>query len=399
MSERVALRSNGRELTGWTSVSITAGMTMACRSFNVGITYAWPQARDVISAVRMGDPVEVWIGADPVLTGYIFSTPLSYSSDSLTVSISGRSRTADVVDCSPAAWLQREIPQTAAAQWSTARASAPAGQLISATSLKAAQWKNQRIEQIAADLCAPYGVEVVLQTSTGDPVTLHAIDPGETAFDSINRMLGVCQLFATDDPAGRLVITSPGAGGSAAGGLESGVNILTGSIQRDGSSLFSDYVVTGQRSGSDSAFGATTNQTIAAATDSRSSRFRLLALDQSGEATPDLCQRIANFEQRRRRALLQSVSYAVVGWRDARGRLWTPNTFVHVRDHFFDIDADLLLAEVSYSMSEQGCIATLNLAPVEAFEAEPTAAEKQKKQNSEGGGEASWLDEVKTPGT
>lgn len=396
MDDIVRVRTGRRELTGWTSVQITAGITMASRSFSVGITFAWPQVKDIITGVSVGDPVEVWIGDDPVLTGWVFSTPMSYGADSLQVSITGRSRTADIVDCAPAAWLPGEPPDSSSQAWTTVRSVAPAGTVVQATSPKAAQWKNQRIEQIAADLCAPYGVEVVVQTDTGDPITQHAIDPGETVFDSINRLLASGQLFATDDEAGRLVLTKPGAGGSASGGLETGVNILTGSCQRDGAGLFSDYVVTGQRSGSDTAFGATTLQVMASRKDDLASRFRLLEIAPPGEMTLDLCQQIGAFECRRRRALMQRVSYSVVGWRDAHGRLWRPNTLVHVRDTFFEIDADFLLAEVQYALSDQGSITTLNLAPIEAFEAEPTARQQQETASTSSG---SWVDEVKTPGT
>ena len=139
----------------------------------------------------------------------------------------------------------------------------PSGIIIAPANPQASQWKGQTIEQIAADLCGPYGIDVVRQVSTGSPVTQHAIDPGETVFDSINRLLANGQLFATDDAAGRLVLTSPGASGSAAGGLEMGVNILQGSIQRDATEVFSDYVVIGQRSGSDQAFGSASNQIMA----------------------------------------------------------------------------------------------------------------------------------------
>ena len=395
-SDIVRVRTGGRELTGWTSVQITAGITMAARSFTVGITFAWPQVKDVITGIKTGDPVEVWIGDEPVLTGFVFSTPLSYGPESLQASISGRSRTADIVDCSPAAWLPGDVPQADSTAWTSVRAVSPAGTIISAASPKAAQWKNQKIEQIAADLCAPYGIEVVLQTETGDPVTMHAIDPGETAFDSIDRLLASGQLFAMDDEAGRLVITLPGAGGSAAGGLETGVNILTGSCQRDATGIFSDYVVTGQMAGSDAAFGASTLQVMASQKDELASRFRLLELAPSGEMTLDLCQQIGAFESRRRRALLQSATFTVVGWRDALGNLWRPNTMVHVKDSFFGIDADLLIAEVQYALSDQGRIATLNVAPIEAFAAEPTAKEKQEAASTSS---ASWVDEVKTPGT
>ena len=389
MSDRVILRTAGKELTGWTDVSITAGITMAARSFTVGITYQWPQSKDVISAVKLGDPVEVWIGDDPVVSGYIFATPMSYSADSLQVSVSGRSRTADIVDCSPAAWLGRSVTSAQTGQWSAARLVPPSGTIIAPVTPQASQWKSQTIEQIAADLCAPYGVEVVAQVSTGDPIAQHAVQPGETVFESISRLLTLGQLMATDDEAGRLVFTKPGALGEASGGLELGVNILSGSMKRDASNVFSSYIVEGQRAGSDLAFGAAAAHLRAEAEDAETKRYRMLALTHSGSLTPDLCRQIASFEQRRRRALLRAVSYTVVGWRDAQGKLWRPNTLVQVKDGLFGFERTLLLSEVTYTLSEQGMSATLNLAPQDAFEAEPPVAESTEAA------EASWISEVK----
>ena len=103
--------------------------------------------------------------------------------------------------------------------------------------------------------------------------------------------------------------------------------------------------------------------------------------------TPNLCRQLAAFEQRHRRALLEAVSYTVVGWRDAAGELWRPNTLVHVKDSLLGIDKKLLLAEVTYSLSSQGQTAQLNLAPIEAFEAEPSEPDSS-------GSSASWVDDV-----
>lgn len=386
MSEIVTLRSNGVELRGWTSVSVSAGLTMAARAFNVGVTYPWPQAKSVISAIEIGDPVEVWIGSDPVISGYVFAVPISYSADSISVSISGRSKTADIVDCSPIAWSSDGAPSGSTVKWSTTRAVPVSGSLQKASAPLAVQWTNAKIEQIAADLCAPYGVEVSAQVDTGAPVTCHALDPGETVFESINRLLSLGQLFATDDAAGRLVLTEPGAGGNATGGLALGVNILSCSANRDGSDVFSSYVIEGQRSGSDEAYGVATSHIRAVAKDSKS-RFRMYMNAQSGSVTQSLCQRLANFEMRRRRALLQQVTYTVVGWRDAGGKLWRPNTFVRVKDSLLGIDARFLLAEVEYQLTDQGFVSVLNLAPIEAFMAAPKEAVD------------SWVNEVRTPGT
>ena len=357
MSDVVSVCANGVDLKGWTDVSITAGVTMAARSFTVGITFAWPQAKDVLTAVNLGDRVEVKIGSETVLTGYIFSTSAAES------------------------------------PWANVGSVPAAGSVAQAQTPSVAQWKNKSIEQIAADICKPYGVEVVAETSTGDPISQHAIESGETCFESISRLLTVGQLFAMDDEAGRLVLTEPGAKGIASGGLELGVNILSGSVQRDATEVFSDYVVEGQHAGTDEIFAEDASHLSAEATDDETARYRLIVLPQSGAMTSDLCRQIAQFEQRRRRALLKSVSYEVVGWRDSSGQLWRPNTQVHVKDDFLGIDELLLLAEVTYSLSSSGMIARLNLAPIDAFKASPTAQEISDSQETGGG--STWMDQVK----
>lgn len=393
MSDVVSVCANGVDLKGWTDVSITAGVTMAARSFTVGITFAWPQAKDVLTAVNLGDRVEVKIGSETVLTGYIFSTPVSYGANSVIVSISGRSKTADIIDCCPIASAVTKPTSAADTPWANVGAVPAAGSVAQARTPSVAQWKSKSIEQIAADICKPYGIEVVVETSTGDPISQHAIESGETCFESISRLLTVGQLFAMDDEAGRLVLTEPGAKGVASGGLELGVNILTGSIQRDAAEVFSDYVVEGQHAGTDEIFAADASHLSAEAIDAESSRYRLIVLPQSGAMSPDLCRQIAQFEQRRRRALLRSVSYEVVGWRDSSGQLWRPNTQVHVKDDFLGIDELLLLAEVTYLLSSSGMITRLNLAPIDAFKASPTAQEISDSQETGGG--SSWMDQVK----
>lgn len=393
MSDVVSVCANGVDLKGWTDVSITAGITMAARSFSVGITFAWPQAKDVLTAVNLGDRVEVKIGSETVLTGYIFATPVSYGANSVSVSISGRSKTADIIDCCPIASAVTKPTSVADSSWANVGAVPAAGYVAQAQTPSVAQWKNKSIEQIAADICKPYGVDVVAETSTGDPISQHAIESGETCFESISRLLRVGQLFAMDDESGRLVFTEPGAKGIASGGLELGVNILGGSAQRDAAEVFSDYVVEGQRAGTDEIFAADASHLSAEATDAETSRYRLIVLPQSGAMSSDLCRQIAHFEQRRRRALLKSVSYEVVGWRDSSGQLWQPNTQVHVKDDFLGIDELLLLAEVTYSLSSSGMIARLNLAPIDAFKASPTAQEISDSQETGGG--SSWMDQVK----
>lgn len=57
-------------------------------------------AAGIISPDKNGELVEVLIGDEPVLTGYVEALPLRYDASSVSMGIVGRSKTADLVDCS-----------------------------------------------------------------------------------------------------------------------------------------------------------------------------------------------------------------------------------------------------------------------------------------------------------
>ncbi|HBP8897176.1 TPA: baseplate protein, partial [Escherichia coli] len=94
MNNTVLLRVSGREWGGWTSVRISAGINRIARDFNVAITTRWPGSRDYQPRIKNGELVEVLIGDDPVLTGYVEALPLRYDASSVSMGIVGRSKTA-----------------------------------------------------------------------------------------------------------------------------------------------------------------------------------------------------------------------------------------------------------------------------------------------------------------
>lgn len=102
LNDNVTLRVNGREWGGWTSIRIGSGIERLARDFSVEITRQWPGGDGVASLqprVKNGDKVEVLIGDDLVVTGWVEATPVRYDSRSISVGISGRSLTADLIDC------------------------------------------------------------------------------------------------------------------------------------------------------------------------------------------------------------------------------------------------------------------------------------------------------------
>lgn len=342
----VTLSVNGLNYGGWTSVRITAGIERQARDFSLDVTWRWDNTGDP-RPIRHGSRAEVWIGRDKVLTGCVDATPIRYDARQISRGVTGRSLTADLVDCS-------------------------------ATN-KPGQWSNQSVQRIVTALASPYGVKVVSEVAETAELSDHTIEPGEKVFESIDRLLTLSRLLSTDDELGRLVIVEPGSGGRAVDSLQVGENVLSGSAGLDFSGVYSEYRCIGQRSGTDDTFGTDAAEVSAKVTDPRMDRQRVLLIQQSGQMTPELAKARVEWERGNRMGKAMTFTYKVCGWRQSNGALWRPNMIVRVVDPVAGLDRDMLIGEVEYSLNDGGTVATLTVAPQDAYSPEPNDPHKRRK--------------------
>lgn len=338
---QVSIRIGGARYEGWTRVSISAGIERACRDFALTLTLPAQGLRpEFARAIAVGEQVQVFIGSDLVLTGHIDALPKRYDARGVDFGAVGRSLTADLVDCSAIH--------------------------------DGSQWRGRTLAQIARDLAKPYGVTVIDQGVSGAPIPDHQIDPGESAFDSINRALQLRQVLAFDDERGRLILGRVG-GAMAHTALVYGENLLEGSTGADFSQCYGEYRVYGQRAGDDDDFGAVTNQQRGRVLDPRVRRRRVLLIKQSGQADIASCRARAWFEREHRAAKPWETDYIVVGWRQGDGSLWRPNLRVRVWDEIMGYDGtEMVIAEVTYQLDdERGTTCALRVGPVAAYLPEP----------------------------
>lgn len=353
MNDNVTLRVNGREWGGWTSIRIGAGIERLARDFNVEITRFWPGSEGAASLqprIKNGSKVEVLIGDDLVITGWVEATPVRYDARSVSTGISGRSLTADLIDC----------------------AADPK------------QMNGQSLVQVAASLAKPFGIEVINSGAPSGAIPSVQADHGETVIEVLNKMLGKQQALAYDDPRGRLVIGGIGST-RAKTALVLGENIIRCDTEKSIRDRFSTYQVSGQRSGNDDDFGAATTTALRAKTaDAAISRYRPMAVQQTGQATGESCIARAEFEARQRAARTDETTYTVWGWRQGDGTLWQPNQRVIVFDPICGFDnRELLISEVSFSKDASGTLTELRVGPPDAYLPEPKDPKKRKKKDSE----------------
>ena len=311
----VTIRIGGRIYGGWKSVTIDVGIEQAARGFACAVTEKFPGSED-FGVFRNGDLVQVYIGPDLVCTGYIDSTPISYTAQEIQVQIQGKSRTIDLVQCCPPSAAVAPPPAAEDTQWSNVKSiSGSQAKKQQAPAKVATSWRGCTVGEIIAALAAPYGISVQVDASISGKLTNHTVNPGETVIESINRLVTKSNLWLTDDPQGNLVITQLGAAGNCTDGLVLGKNILSGGAKFDGSTLFSKYVVSGQHAGTDTDFGRTAAEDRGVAEDSGVQRFRLTVIKDKGQSSNKIGVDRATFEQKYARARYAAADYVVQGWR------------------------------------------------------------------------------------
>jgi prophage tail gpP-like protein len=397
----VRLLVNGAEYGGWKSVRIAAGIERQARDFDLEVTDRWPGQTTIPRRIQPGDACQVFIGQDLVLTGYVDATPIKYDGKSVSVAVKGRSKTADLVDCCPVP-TGESLGSIIRAWGDVVDKNGKTDNVIKPPSKSAAQWRQQKMEVISSALAAPYGVRVISETDTGKAIPEHQVQIGESVFESIDRMMRQRHVLSTDNERGDLVFIDVGSAGRCGTAIEVGVNVLEGSTDLDYKGVFSEYIVKGQRAGTDDSFASDVSEEegdaedtsstdvigeSASASDSRAKRRRVLVIKQSGHADDGSCKDRAEYERAHRAAKALQTSYTLVGWRQADGSLWKPNMIVRVNDSLIGFHTEMVIAEVAWVMDSRGLRSEIRVGPQDGY---VTKAAKLKK--SQKGGGSAWSD-------
>jgi prophage tail gpP-like protein len=339
----VFLIINGAKYGGWKDVEITRSMETLSGRFRLGLTEKWP-GQTTPRPIRLADTCTVKIGNDTVITGYMDDIEQSYDAASHTLTIAGRDKSGDLVDCSA-----KHSP---------------------------GQWKNQPLEAIVQDLTKPFNIQVITEIPTGERFKTFAIEQGETVHEVIERLCKLRGVLCIPDGEGNIIITRTDSSKSAVA-LITGENILKGAIQLSAKDQFSNITVKGQTEGSDTAKPKVNTTPSAESKDPSVKRYRPLVLLAEGQADGATCQKRADWETATRKAKGFEAQYSVIGWRQGfTGPLWGINQRVRVRDKVFKVDESLIISGITFRLDDQnGRITELILAKPEAFAPNPSDLE------------------------
>lgn len=338
----------GNAWRGWEEVSITRSMEQAAGTFELKLTDQWA-GQDTPRAIDTGLACRVDILEHPVITGHIDDVEESIESDTHDLVVRGRDKVGDLVDCSAIH--------------------------------KTGEWKAAKLEDIAADLARPFGIEVIALTATGAAFESFRLQEGETAFETIERACRQRAVLPRSDGLGNLILTS-GKGIDAPGAqlkLGQGGNVLKLTATSSLRDRFSKYTVKGQDAGggwksADDIAGAD-----ASIEDGSVPRHRPLILIAEEPGNGATFEERARWEQSVRRARAKRMSATVQGWTDTAGEVWRPGTLAACE--FPRYTGQMLITAVRHVLGGNGTTTALELVL-------PGALDVLKAEEDDGG--ASW---------
>lgn len=339
---------------GWESVAVTRSMEHVSGTFDLALYDRGPDS-DMRRDFVPGEGCQVRIDTEAVVTGYIDDFAVSYSDRDHSLQVNGRDRTGDLVDCSPLG--------------------------------DPGEWADAGLQDIAADLCRPFGIAVTAADDTGARFPKFKIQEGDTVFETIERACRQRRILPTTNGAGNLVLTRAGAARCQTV-LRYGENILSGNGSFSMADRFGRYVIKGQQpSFGDTNDAEATTAVTAEASDGGVRRHRPLVIIADSAGNEAAAQERVNWEASVRAARARRITYAVAGHREyENGPLWVPNRLVRVEDPLMGFSGDLLIASVTYKISEQGSITDLSLVLPGSFDGPPTAVAKDSDT-----GDLSWI--------
>ncbi|EDL0131902.1 phage tail protein [Salmonella enterica subsp. enterica serovar Kottbus] len=357
---RVELFIGGSIFSGWVSVSVRRSLEHLAGSFELELMIPGQPVPDSISP---GLPLKLQINGVTVITGYLDTVKYKITATSNKITITGRDKTGDLVDCSAV--------------------------------FKGSQWHNRTLEQIAGDLCKPFGIRVIWQVSdatAAKPFATFTLQLSETVSDALTRAARHRGVLVTSNADGDLVFTQ--AGNQQTDTLELGKNLLDADFTDDWRNRYSEYLVKGHGGGGGHKGEAKAAALLAApkgrTADTVVTRYRPKVILADHKITADGGRQRAIREERRAIARSERFIATVKGWFRDGGALWDVNLLTRVIAPRVNVDMrDLLICQVEFTLNaKEGEVTRLTLAPRDGF---IVPAEPDSSGTGAGGGVDAWI--------
>ena len=341
----ITLEVNGVEYTNFTMATATLSLDALSNDFSFQAVH--PSGEQL--PLKGGDSCSVFVNGDLVLTGFIESITGDYTATDHTIFVTGRDRTADLIDSSIDVMDDIRSPITLA-------------QVI-----------EKVVQHIGSDLEVVDDAKPEPFNKAEDIVTPQ---PGDNSFAFVEGYAQKRQVLLTSNAEGNVVITNSKSTPSDSI-IQNDIraannNILTAQWSYMTGNLFNKYIQKGQLDpvaldlgGSTTEKGLVSQQGEAIDDSVRIGRQRVVVSDKGFSG--DQLQKRAEWSKKIRGARSVAYSCTVRGFKNTSGKRWDVNTLVSVIDTFADINRDLLLNSVRFLFNEDGSVSLLQFVEADAY--------------------------------
>lgn len=351
-SSDVELLINDTIYAGWEGVSVRRSLDYFASSFDLTLT---DNQAEEARTIKLGSPCQVRINGEKLITGYVDSIRPGYDAKSRKLTVSGRSKTADLVDCS-----------------------LPPGMFGSG------QQNSRTLLQLATAVVKRFGITARSEVDGLGAIRVSNLSPEQPIYEFLELHARTAGVRLIDDSDGNIVI-SRASKERVATALVLGENIEEGEGEFNERDRFSEYYFFGQSANNlDDVPEAAAH--ISGVAKDVIMRFRPTVT--IAEGTMDglgMAKRRAEWQRNVQYGRSRQATYTVSGWHHKDG-LWQPNTNVLVQDKWLGfVGKDgkgewLMIGTVEFFLDGGGKRTRLTVMPAEAYDLIPLP-----KEEGEGG--------------
>ncbi|WP_243368860.1 phage baseplate assembly protein [Microvirga solisilvae] len=335
--EIVTVMVGSDRYTSWKRVLISASIREAARSFHLEVA-AETGAPATARQFKAGAEVDISANNDRLLIGYVDRYQPRIEAGSAGITITGRSKAADLIDSSAVH--------------------------------KTGRFKQKTLVEFGNELAQPHGVKIITDQTLA-PFD-HQITPGTTVFREIEKKARSEGLTLMGDADGNVVVTKAGTKRHA-GGIFEGKNLKIGEADHNWSNRFGKYIVRAQRT---TGHGADSLEIEALARDAKVRGNRVLVVVQDDDSDHRRAKKRAKGRRDRSAGAALCVNVTLPGFRDEAGVPWTPGWLVWTESPYLDVAQDMLIEDVTYGQDEQGSLTQLKLVDPRAYDGKKSKGNK-----------------------
>lgn len=347
---KVSIVTEGKKITGWNTVKINKSISTLADQFTITFSDKWV---DQFPEIYTGLQCVIKIDDESVLTGYIDNVSTEASAESIKFSITGRSKTGDLVDCE-----KIDPPFT---------------------------WKNLNLYRIAKEICEPFSINVLFESPTPGNIFAEAsIDQNESYYDFLYKLAKQRKFLLVTNVNGDLVFTNAGNNRSF-DALIQGYNIASIKGNFNFLNRFSHYKIKGQQKtiANESSWNDSTISISADARDEQITRYRPKMITSNTKIDTNSAQQQVRWEAQIRAGRSTKFSIIVPTWKQSNGSLWRENLLVYIQSPLLRLDGEYLLESIDHELNETSLFSTLNFVGSDTYSFNPS--ETIKKLNKETG--------------